>query len=194
MKAATVQRVVTEKRVGFALVLTTCIAAMVLWTIAVFPLNARLTSTRARATVATGNLAAAQARLVQARNQRQDRNRVEQELATFYDDVLPRGLPLARSVTYARLSELALEHRLVMERRTVTLEEEHDEAGELASLETTMILTGDWTNIRHFMHALEGAPEFMVIEGIVLNQSDGQGTTLGLALSVATYYRNADTI
>ena len=55
-----------------------------------------------------------------------------------------------------------------------------------------MLLSGAYRDIRRFIHALETAPEFLVIEEIVLSRGDESegGEVLNLVLS--TYYRRHD--
>jgi hypothetical protein len=190
MNATILQRVLAEKRVIIGAVVMLVCGTVALWGVVVYPLTQQVATAQLRAHSATLNLASAEAEYRAAEGLRDDKTRLEQQLAKFYDDVLPVGLAAARSVTYARLSDLANEHRLVMERRNVTLADEFDDDGRLASLETTMVLSGDWVSIRRFMHALESSTEFMVIERIVLSQSESLDAALGLVLSVATYYRN----
>ena len=193
MNTATFQRVLAEKRVAIGAVVTLVCGAVALWVVVVYPLTQRVAAAQLRAQSATASLETADTEHQAVQVLRQDKTRVEQQLAQFYEDVLPVGLAGARSVTYARLSELAGAHRLVMERRNVTLEDEFDDDGQLARLETTMVLSGDWVSIRRFMHALESSPEFMVIEGIALSQSEPLDAVVGLVLRVGTYYRNPST-
>jgi len=53
-----------------------------------------------------------------------------------------------------------------------------------------MELGGDYGDIRDFVHEIESAPEFVVIDNISLaEQGDGSGT-LRLSIELSTYFRN----
>ena len=56
----------------------------------------------------------------------------------------------------------------------------------------TMLLKGDYRDIRRFIYELETAPEFIVIEEIVLSQGDEGDPAQVLTLGLATYYGAAD--
>jgi Tfp pilus assembly protein PilO len=77
-----------------------------------------------------------------------------------------------------------------MERRASA--PERDEDSRLARLQVSMVLSGAYRDIRRFIHALETAPEFVIIEEIVLSQ--GNETEIGevLSLGLSTYYWHGD--
>ena len=51
-------------------------------------------------------------------------------------------------------------------------------------------LTGSYNSMRSFIHAIETAPQFVVIENISLAEGTGEGS-LRLALDLSTYYRSS---
>ena len=53
----------------------------------------------------------------------------------------------------------------------------------------TLRLAGAYTNIRRFIHQLETAPEFRVLESVALAQEEEGERGLNVTASVATYYR-----
>jgi Tfp pilus assembly protein PilO len=58
-----------------------------------------------------------------------------------------------------------------------------------------MVVQGDYENVRKFIHALETAPEFVVIDDVSLTQGAEPSSPLVLTLELSTYYRlggNAD--
>ena len=101
--------------------------------------------------------------------------------------MLPASLAGARGITYPRFAALARSHNLVLEQRSNTPEQ--DEESQLARLRTTMRLGGEWPDIRRFIHALESAPEFIVIEDVFLSQNEEEDSVQMLTMSVATYYQ-----
>ena len=53
----------------------------------------------------------------------------------------------------------------------------------------TVALSGEYRNIRRFIHALETAPEFLVLEDVELSQSGEENKALNVMMQIATYYR-----
>jgi hypothetical protein len=51
-----------------------------------------------------------------------------------------------------------------------------------------MVLTGTYSDVRAFIHQLETAPEFVVVDNIELGQG-ADGGPLGVTLHLSTYYR-----
>jgi hypothetical protein len=54
----------------------------------------------------------------------------------------------------------------------------------------TLTLPGDYDDIRAMIHDIETAPEFIVIDNIVLAEGRDAGA-LSWALALSTYYRGA---
>jgi Tfp pilus assembly protein PilO len=52
------------------------------------------------------------------------------------------------------------------------------------------MLSGTYADMRAFIHQLETAPEFVVIDNVELTEG-AEGGVLGLTLELSTYYRNA---
>jgi hypothetical protein len=51
-----------------------------------------------------------------------------------------------------------------------------------------MSLGGNYAGVRGFLHSLETAPQFVVIDNVVLGESEGD--SLQLTLNLSTYYRS----
>ena len=62
----------------------------------------------------------------------------------------------------------------------------------LTQLKIEMVLSGTYANMRAFIHQLETAPEFVVIDNIELGQG-ADGGPLGVTLHLSTYYRDTGT-
>ncbi len=182
-----VRRIAREKRILLAAVGTVLLGDLLLYGLAVYPLRAAAARAGARAAGAAGTLSASEADLGAARTRLATQARVEEQLREFYDAVLPRDLAEARSITYPRLASLADRLGLVLERRT-SASDRGD--GELERLRTNMLLAGEYADIRRFIEALETAPEFLVIEEVVLSQrEEASEAGLVLTLGLSTYYR-----
>ena len=190
--ARPIKRILLEKRVMLGVVGMTLLVDVGLYTFAVYPLTLRVATARERADAASQRLAVSRETLGVARGTMAAKDRVEADLLEFYGGVLPQDLASARGLTYARLSALARESNLQLERRGSTSEEDEDRT--LGRLRTTMLLAGDYRDIRRFLYELETSPEFIVIEKVVLSHGNEVGSTLTLALGVSTYYRSRSAI
>jgi Tfp pilus assembly protein PilO len=138
--------------------------------------------------------AAREAQLIQARDNfsrvsasSTSKANADNQLQRFYTEVLPRDLAGARSISAPLLVKLARDTNLVLERRSSAPEKERESL--LAKLRTTMVLAGAYEDIRRFIYELETAPEFILIEEVILSQGDASDQELVLTLGVATYYR-----
>ena len=186
-----VRRIVAEKRVALVAVTGLLLADILLYGGAVYPLQSGVVSARARAGIAASDLATQEAARSLARGRLEVKNHADAELQQFYEHVLPQGLAGARSITYPRLAALAGRMGLVLERRTSDRDQDDDSG--LGRLRTTMLLRGEYGSIRRFIEALETAPDFLVIEEIVLSQREAlDDSSLVLTLGVSTYYRSGD--
>ena len=187
---ALIRRVVSEKRVLVGLVAIGLIADAALYGLAVYPWTVRVESADSRAAMAAENLEAAGQRLESARLAADGKQRAEAELRAFQQEILPLDLAGARALTLARLAALADDHDLLMERRASA--PDHEEGSPLARLQVSMQLSGNYRDIRRFIHAIETAPEFLIIEEIVLSRGDETESGEVLDLSLSTYYSHAD--
>jgi Tfp pilus assembly protein PilO len=61
----------------------------------------------------------------------------------------------------------------------------------LTRFQTTVELAGRYSDIRTFIHQLETAPEFVVIDTVELAEEDEESGLLNLTLGLSTYYRTA---
>ena len=183
--ARPMKRILLEKRLMLGVVGMMLLVDAGLYTFAVYPWTLRLATARERADAASQRLTVSQETLSVARATMAAKDRAEADLLEFYGSVLAEDLAGARGLTYARLSALARQSNLQLERRGSTSEADEDRT--LGRLRTTMFLVGDYRDIRRFLYELETSPEFIVIEEVVLSQGNEVGLTL--ALGVSTYYR-----
>jgi hypothetical protein len=184
---ALLQRVIRENR---RVVVTLAIALgvnIVLYAAVVYPLGQRVANIEQRDRTAEDQLRAAQREYSQATGTLTGKDRAAAELATFYKDVLPADLAGARRLTHLRLAQLARESNLKFLRATFESVPPRD--GTLVQLKIDMALEGSYANVRAFIHQLETAPEFVVIDTIELGQG-ATGGPLGVTLHLSTYYRD----
>ena len=69
---------------------------------------------------------------------------------------------------------------------------DHEDGSLLARLHVSMLLSGAYRDIRRFIHAIETAPEFLIIDEIVLSQRDEAEAGEVLDLGLSTYYWQGD--
>jgi Tfp pilus assembly protein PilO len=185
---ALVRRVIKEHRRLVVPLIIALVANVIAYAAIVYPLSRRV------ATIAERDQAAEQA-LAQARREYQlasgtltGKAKATTELATFYNEVLPHDLSGARRLTYLRLAQLARESNLRLE--SGSYEPVAERASTLTRLKIQLMLSGTYGDMRAFIHQLEIAPEFVVIDNVELSEG-AEGGALGVTLELSTYYRNA---
>lgn len=181
------RRILREKR---ALVLPVAIALAanaLIYAAAVLPLTRSVDHAAARADAVAAALDEAKARQATAQATVDGKRRADDELKKFYKDVLPADWTAARRLAYTRLEQLAREFNLRPAR--TGSEPEADRESALAKLTVTMVVAGDYRDIREFIYELESSPEFVVIDNVALAQSEATNAPLVLTIEVSTYYR-----
>ena len=160
---------------------------VVVYVAAVYPLSQRVANIEQRDRAAEAQLLAAGRDHAQATGTLTGKDRAAAELATFYKDVLPKDLAGARRLTQLRLAQLARDSKLKFVR--ATFEPVTEGKRTLTQLRIEMVLSGTYADVRAFIHDLETAPEFVVVDNIVLGQG-AEGGPLIVTLHLSTYYRD----
>lgn len=181
-----VKRALVEKRLAVMLVAVGFGIDIGLYAFVVYPWSVKVASAESRAATAVAKQDAATQGVKEARLTLESKTEADDELRKFYLDVLPRDLAGARGITFARLADLASANKLVMERRSAAPDREED--SQLARLRITMLLKGDYRDMRRFIYELETAPEFIVIEEVILSRGDATDDGEVLTLGLATYF------
>jgi Tfp pilus assembly protein PilO len=181
------QRVIVEKR-RVLLPLAVAIAGNVaVYALVVYPLHQRVTSGESRAARAAFQRGVAERDLATARATLSGKQRAEADLQKFYGSVLPHDAAVARRALYVRLSQLARESNLRLLRET-SEESRDDKESQLSRLQANLSLEGGYEDVRRFIHAIETAPEFLIVDNVTLSQRQDPNAPLTLALTVSTYY------
>jgi Tfp pilus assembly protein PilO len=186
----TLSRVLAEKRrIVFPLVVAV-LANVLLYAVVVFPLGRQVASAQAEANTQHDLLNRARQDHRAAKATVAGKQQADAALQKFYKDVLPTSPSAARSLTYTRLSQLAEQSNVRLEQGANSVEQEKDST--LSKSTTSYTLSGDYRNVRKFIHALETIPEFIVLENIKLNSPGEQvpGRGLAMRLEIATYFRS----
>ena len=183
----TFRRILAEKRALIWPLVLVLLANVLVYMLVVYPLAEKVSLGQQNADAATFALTTARRDHANARATVTGKGQADTELARFYSDVLPPDLSGARRITYLPLEQLAQETNLRLERQAFNPDEGQDG---LSKLTTTATLTGEYRNIRRFLHQLETRPEFIVLEHVDLSQNDSrENRGITVTVQVATYFR-----
>jgi hypothetical protein len=183
-----VGRVFQEKRaliwpIAIALVINLAVYGMV-----VYPLAQKVANGEQAAQASAAALAAARRDYAAARSTVAGKGQADIELQKFYSDVLPPDVSGARRITFRRIEQMARKAGLRLERETSSPQPQRE--SRLVKFTYTAVLSGDYRNIRRFIHDLETAPEFLVLENVQVSQGDLETRSLNVTVQIATYYRS----
>ena len=182
------QRILREKRSALVPLVVALLVNIAVYALVVRPLGVRSATAADRAQAAAASLIAAAADRDAARALVAGKTLAEQELATFYDKVLPPDLSAARRLTYAALPALARRANVRYDASRTTIEPVKNQR--LGRLRISMVLEGDYDSVRQFIYELETTPAFVIIDDVTLAQND-PGKPLALSLELSAYFRTA---
>ena len=184
---ATWRRVLAEHRsVAIALGALAAVNAVVLLFI-VRPMAARVANVEDRDRVAEQTLRLARSEELAASGALTGKERAVAELATFYAEVLPPDLAGARRLTHLRLAQVARESGLQFER--FSFEPEPMKDSSLTRVKGELVLTGSYAEVRQFVHRVETAKDFVVVDDIGLAEGAAAGDDLVVTVKLSTYFR-----
>ena len=182
------KRILVEKR---ALVIPLLLAIAInvgVYALVVYPLAVKSATAADRAAAAAAAVAAAEADDNGARALVTGKSRAEQELSTFYDEVLPGDFTAARRLTYAALPRLARKSNVKYEQSRYEPDTSIQKTARLGRLQIRVVLQGEYESFRQFLYELESAPEFVIIDHVTIGQTDAN-KPLTFVLEMSTYYR-----
>jgi Tfp pilus assembly protein PilO len=156
----------------------------------VYPLSLKVANGEADAQAAAKARMLAQTEYDAARATVAGKKSADEELKKFYSVVLPPDQSAARRIVYAKVDTVASAANLQQGQKGIDPTQERDSA--LGKLTATVVLTGEYRNIRKFIHDLETAPEFLIIENVALSQGNERDRGLTVIVKLATYFRTAD--
>ena len=183
-----VWRVVAEHRQAVYALVAAFVVNVVAFAFLVYPLQSEVANVEQRTRTAEEALKAAQTDHARASGTLTGKDRALKELDTFYTSVLPKDLAGARRLTYARLARMAARSRLDYERGKY--EPLVERGSNLTRLKVNMDLSGSYADIRDFIHEVETASEFVVIDSVALSEGIESDGSLRLTLELSTYFRN----
>jgi Tfp pilus assembly protein PilO len=181
------RRIFDEKRGLIYPLLIALVLNAALFVAVLYPLSLKVGNGERSAQAAARELAAARRDFESARATVSGKAAADAELKKFYGAVLPPDQSAARRITYLNIYQLAKKANVNYERAAVEVTQERDST--LGKLTTTVVLSGQYRDIRHFIYNLETAPEFLVLENVSLTQGAEEGGALNVTVKVATYYQ-----
>jgi Tfp pilus assembly protein PilO len=181
------RRIVTEKRRIVVLLALAALVNVALFGLVVVPLSKRVAGGEVNASNAAAALAAARQDLAAARATVTGKATADAELRKFYGDLLPPDQSGARRIMYLRMDQLAAQTDLRLARGAFTASTDREST--LGKLTYSVSLSGEYSAVRRFIHALETAPEFLVLENVGLAAGDDRSRGINMTVQVATYYR-----
>lgn len=182
------RRVLAEKRRLILPLIVALIVNIALSALVLYPLSKKVAGSEQQARAASTALTAAKRDYEAARATVKGKAQADQELQKFYSDVLPPDLSAARRATFLRIEQLAQKSNLRLERET-TSDPKPQRDSQLVKFTYRAYLSGEYRNIRQFIHEVETAPEFLVLENVALTQSELENRGLNVSVDIATYYR-----
>jgi hypothetical protein len=185
-----VRRIAAENSRAVWIIAIGLLVNAALYALVVYPLSQRVQSEQQQAGEATRERVAAKRTHDAARGTVTGKKQADEELQKFYREVLPPDLSGARRTLFPYLDQLARNSNLAPTGNS-PMEIEAGGKKELRRLATTLTLRGEYSDIRRFIHELETAPEFLVLESVAVIQGSGTERGLQVTATVATYFRDA---
>ena len=179
-------RILAEKRTFVTVVGAILVVDIALYALAIYPWLTKVSQSESRTSTAESQIEQVRTAFSAATTVSDNTLLADNELERFYREILPRDLAGARLILSPFLDRLAEESDLVLERSSSVPEKESERL--LARLRTTMMLAGEYEDIRRFIYAVETAPEFILIEEVILSKGDEAEEALILTLGLSTYY------
>lgn len=180
------RRILAERRRTVYVLVGGVVVNVLVFVFLVYPLRAAVANVEQRTQSAEQAEAAAKGEFTTANGLLTGKDRAQKELSTFYTSVLAPDLAGARRLTYARLARLAEDTSLDYEQGTYKPVSERGST--LTKFVVTMDLKGEYSDIRNFIHEIETAPEFVVIDNVSLSEGTEGDGSLRLKLELSTYF------
>lgn len=184
------RRVYDERRRVLLPLIVAAVANLALLLLVVLPLSRGVAATETAAQNAALSLASARQMERQARSATASRERADRELTQFYSGILPDSFAVAERTANRWLAQAARESGL--EYRGANFAWEQVRESSLSRAYSNATLRGRYADIRRFLHAVETADEFLVVERLELGQSStttaGNSSLLEVSLLVSTFF------
>jgi Tfp pilus assembly protein PilO len=184
-----VRRILVEKRGVIYPLVGAVLLNAALFIAVVYPLSLKVANGERDAQAAASARASAQAEFDAARATVTGKKSADEELKRFYSAVLPPDLSAARRIVYGKIDKLAAAASVTPGQERYA--ESQERGSSLGKLTAEVNLIGEYRNIRKFIHDLETAPEFLILENVAVSQGSERDRGLNVVARVATYFRIA---
>jgi hypothetical protein len=181
------RRIAREHRHLVIPILVLAVLNVVLVVAFIIPRSRRVGNVAERTQMAQNELATARFAHKRVSDALNGKSLASQQLDRFYHMVLPANLVDARRLVFPRLHQMAAQSHLHVTNTTTDHVSERDHA--LEELRIHMLLTGSYSSVRDFIQHLERSKEFLVINRLVLKESDLEKAPLALQLELSTYFK-----
>ena len=179
------RRVLAEKRRLIYPLVGAVVLNIALFAAVVYPLSLKVANGERDAQAAASARAVAQADFDRARATVSGKTLADTELKKFYSAVLPPDQSAARRILYGKIDKLASAANVKLGPERFDVEAVRGSTLQKASAEFQ--LSGEYREIRRFIHELETAPDFLILENVALSQAQERG--LNVQVRVVTYFR-----
>jgi Tfp pilus assembly protein PilO len=183
------RRITREHRRVVVPLVAALVANVLVYAFVVYPMSQRVANIEESSRIADSDLAAAKREFDQANGTLTGKDRASKELSTFYAMVLPRDLAGARRLTTLRLHQMARQAGLDL--GSISVKESVRRDSTLKQLTAVMDLAGSYNDMREFIHQLEVASEFVIIDNVTLAEGADDAGILEVSLELSTYYQDA---
>ena len=180
------RRAAHEQRTWVMTIGALLVLNLVVYLAVIRPSSQRVSSVTERTQTAEGELAAARLAQMRAKAALTGKSDASKKLDTFYHDVLPANLSAARDLFFPWVEQTARQVGLAATSSSVDVTSERDR--QLTQFSIQMELAGSYAAVREFIHRLERAPKFVVIDRVTLQENPAEGG-LALKLELSTFYR-----
>jgi Tfp pilus assembly protein PilO len=184
------RRIYAERRRVLLPLIVAAVANVLVSLLVVLPLGRSVAAAETAAQNATLSLAQARQFDRQARNASASRERADRELQQFYTTVLPGSFAVASKTTNRWLQEAARDAGLDFRGANFAWDAVRESS--LSRAYSDVTLRGRYADIRRFLHAVESADQFLVVERVELAQSTGTTPAntgiLEVSLLVSTFF------
>ena len=181
------RRILREWRAVVVPLAAAAVLNIAAYVLIVYPLSLRVSATELRQRSAELQLAAAEREYAASRAMLTSKDRADVELREFYGEILPDDLAGARRIampglrSWRRTPTCATSDAATNRTRTTRVPCRRSRSPWCSRASTR--------NVRRFIHDLEIAPEFIVIEDVALAEGAEPNAPLTLTLQLATYFR-----
>jgi Tfp pilus assembly protein PilO len=182
------KRILVEKRTIVIPLAIAVLANLAAYALIVYPLGVKSAGAVERAATAASSRRAAEQDVNAARALVTGKARAQQELATFFDNVLPADQTAAVRMTYSPLHQMAKKANMRIAELRYEPDSQTAKDARVTRLVIHVSMLGDYESIRQFLYEIERAPEFVIVDNITLTQGDQTKPPM-LALDLSSYFR-----